>query len=482
MNVLLIYPPSESFFIDTTHSTFGLSPPLGLLYIAKAIEDNNDQVKLIDFTAESFDEIKLINAIQKVDLVGITVLTHSLKKTIELIKLIKSKRPKLPIVIGGPHCTLFPKRSLEETGADISVQGDGETTLVKIINAMKSNRNFSSVPGICYRIEDSVKQNRSSYIVDDFDSISFPDRTLTKKYTYGKHVNPFVKSGEFTSMITSRGCPYACRFCSRNSLNATCRKRSVDSVIKELKEIKKQGYKFVVFSDDSFPSKGKRDLRIFEEIIKEGLDLKFYVNAVRVDSVDEKLLQKMKHAGVVFIQFGLESGNNDVLEFYNKHTSVEKIKKAVELSHKMGFITAGTFILGAPFETKEYFMKTISFAKSLPLDSVSFLPLRYMAGSDIWSEAVNAGNISSEEYIVEADSARGLSSLSREGILNYCKKAQQSYYLRPGFIYFLIVSSLKRDDFTFVQAYISLFLKKLIDYIKIPNFFKKKQKVDLFKR
>ena len=376
---------------------------------------------------------------------------------------------------------MFPKRSLDETGADISVQGDGETTLVNIINAMKSNRNFSSIPGICYRIEDSVKQNGSSNIVNELDSISFPDRSLAKNYIYGKHVNPFVKSGEFTSMITSRGCPYACRFCSRNSINATFRKRSVENIIEELKEIKKQGYKYVVFSDDSFPSKSKRDLRIFDEIIKEGLDLKFYVNAVRVDSVDEELLCKMKQAGVVFIQFGLESGNNDVLEFYNKHTSVEKIKKAVDLSHRMGFITVGTFILGAPFETKEYFMKTISFSKSLPLDSVSFLPLRYMAGSDIWNEAVNMGNISSEEYIVEADSERGLSSLSRDEILNYCKKAQQSYYLRPGFIYFLIVSSLKRDDFTFVQAYIYLFIKKIKDYVKIPNFLKK-QTVDLFKR
>jgi len=473
MKILLIYPPSESFFIDTTHSTSGLSPPLGLLYIAKAIEENDDEVNLIDFTAEPMNESRLIHEIKNVDLVGITVLTNSLKNTNELITLIKSKRPRLPIVIGGPHCTLFPKISLEETGVDISVQGDGEKTIVDIINTIKGEKELSSIPGICYRIDDSIKLNESSEIIENLDSISFPSRNLVTKYAYGKHVNPSVKPGEFTSMITSRGCPYSCRFCSRRSINATFRKRSIKNIINELKEIKEQGYKYVVFSDDSFPSKCKRDRQIFEDIIKENLGLKYYVNAVRVDSVDEYLLSKMKQAGVIFIQFGLESGNNDVLEFYHKHTTVEEIKKAVHLSHKIGFITAGTFILGAPFETKEHFMNTISFAKSLPLDSVSFLPLRYMAGSDIWYKAVEAGNISSEEYIVEADSKRGLSTISKKEIISYCKKAQQSYYLRLRFIFLLLVSSLKRDDFTFIQAYLSLFFKKISDQLNITKYLKK---------
>ena len=467
MKIVLIYPPSESFFIDSTHSISGLSPPLGLLYIAKAIEENNDEVDVIDFSAEPMNQSRLIHAIENVDLVGITVLTNSLKNTIELIKLIKSNHPNLPVVIGGPHCTLFPKKSIEETGADFNVIGDGEITFVKIINALKEGRDYSSIQGMCYRTNDSIIINKSSENIENLDFISFPSRKLVKKYTYGKHVNPSVKPGEFTSMITSRGCPYNCRFCSRNSINSSFRKRSLENIINELKEIKKQGYKYVVFSDDSFPSKSKRDSQIFDEIIKEQLGLKFYVNAVRVDSVDEHLLKKMKQAGVIFIQFGLESGNNDVLEFYHKHITADEITKAVHLSHRMGFITAGTFILGAPLETKKHFMKTISFAKSLPLDSVSFLPLRYMAGSDLWYEAVNDGKISSSEYIVEADSQRGLSNFSKKEIISYCKKAQQSYYLRPRFFYLLFTSSLKRNDFTFIQAYLSLIFQNISKRLKI---------------
>ena len=471
MKIVLIYPPSESFFIDSTHSTSGLSPPLGLLYIAKAIEENNDKVDLIDFTAEPVSESVLINAIKNADIVGITVLTYSLKNTTDLIKLIKSIRSNLPVVIGGPHCTLFPKRSLEETGADISVQGDGEITIVKIIDAIKQGTYLDAIPGICYRRDDVIKLNESYKIIENLDFISFPSRALVRKYNYGKHVNPSIRSGEFTSMITSRGCPYNCRFCSRNSINVSFRKRSIENIINELKEIKEQGYKYVVFSDDSFPSKSKRDSQIFDAIIKENLGLKFYVNAVRVDSVEKHLLKKMKRAGVIFIQFGLESGNNDVLDFYHKHTTVDEIKKAVHLSHRMGFITAGTFILGAPFETKEHFMKTIAFAKSLPLDSVSFLPLRYMAGSDLWYEAVKDGKISSNEYVVEADSQRGLSNFSKKEIISFCKKAQQSYYLRPRFFYLLLTSSLKRNDFTFIQAYLSLFFQNILKRLKIVKFF-----------
>jgi radical SAM superfamily enzyme YgiQ (UPF0313 family) len=461
MKILLIYPPIESFFIDSSQCPFGLSPPLGLLYIAKAIMENNDEVEVLDFTAEAFNEKRIIESIQHVDLIGITVLTYSLQKTRELIKLIKDMNSNLRVVIGGPHCRLFPKKSLMETGADISVHGEGEYTIIQIINAIENNKDINSIPGICYKENDLIRKNDTSDHPINLDSLSFPARNLIRHYTYGKHMNPSVKEGEFTSIITSRGCPYSCRFCSRKSLIKSVRKRSTEDIIQELKEIKKQGFKYVAFSDDSFPSNSQRDNMIFDEIIKEKLDLKFYVNAVRVDAVNKKLLQKMKQAGVIFVQYGLESGNQDVLDFYNKHITIEDIKKAVTLSHKMGFITVGTFILGAPFETKDHFRKTISFAKSLPLDSVTFLPLRYLAGSNLWSKAVENGTISSEEYIVEADSNKGLSLFSKKEIINYCKIAQQSYYCRPIFILRLIVSSLKRDDFTFIQSYVALFINSL---------------------
>jgi radical SAM superfamily enzyme YgiQ (UPF0313 family) len=178
----------------------------------------------------------------------------------------------------------------------------------------------------------------------------------------------------------------------------------------------------------------------------------------------------MKKAGVTSIYFGLESGNQEILDFYNKKTTLDKIRYAINLSHKIGFFNVGSFIFGAPIETKEHFEKTIEFAKSLPLDSVSFLPLKYMVGSDLCEEAVKNGKISDKEYLIYADSKRGLSCFTKDEILNYCIKARRDYFLRPSFMLRLLIKSLKNNDLGLVQSYLTLFFSNLREEIK---FFKR---------
>ena len=143
MNFLLIYPPPESFFIKNTRIFYGLSPPLGLLYVAKILENSGDTVTIVDFSAEPFDENKFITKLRSVDAVGITVLSSSFREVKNLIDLIKQQSPDLPIIIGGPHCSLLPEKALEETQADICVQGDGEAVIIDIKRALDSNKDFS---------------------------------------------------------------------------------------------------------------------------------------------------------------------------------------------------------------------------------------------------------------------------------------------------------------------------------------------------
>ncbi|PNX49610.1 MAG: hypothetical protein BV456_08795 [Thermoplasmata archaeon M8B2D] len=203
------------------------------------------------------------------------------------------------------------------------------------------------------------------------------------------------------------------------------------------------------------------------------MKMKFIVTALRVDSADEKLFRLMKKAGVTHLQFGLESGNQEVLDFYNKKTDLKKIRNAVLLSNKMGFFTIGTFILGAPFETKKHFQKTIKFAKSLPLDSVSFLPLKYVAGSELWCKAVKEGKISEDEYSVYADSKRELGLYTYEELTRICNKAHREFYMRLSFILRLLIKSLKNDDFGFLQSYLSLFFSNISGSFRFLGVFKK---------
>jgi radical SAM superfamily enzyme YgiQ (UPF0313 family) len=463
MNFLLIYPPSEPFFIKNTRVFYGLSPPLGLLYVAKMLENDGDTVTILDFSAEPFDEHKLITASHLVDAVGITVLSSSFSEVKRLISLIRQQNPDIPILIGGPHCSLLPENALEETLADICIQSDGEAVIIDIKKALNSNKDFSEIPGVTFRTTTGIKRGHPVQLIHNLNTIPFPARHLVKHYVYGREYNPRLQAGEFTSIITSRGCPYKCRFCSRGSINMQrYRMRSCENILAELKEIQQQGYRHVAFADDCFPANTKQAYALFDAIINENLDLKFSVTASRVDLADKELYKKMRLAGVTHIQFGLESGNQDVLDFYHKNTTVETIKKAVYLSHETGFFTIGSFIFGAPFETKQYFIRTLSFAKSLPLDSVSFLPLRYMIGSELWNQAVNEGKISEREYLVPADKNRGTGMYTKDELFRYCMNAQRSFYGRPTFFVNLLKTSLHNNDMTYVQSYLSI----VLSYIK----------------
>jgi len=445
----------------------GLAPPLGLLYIAKILEADGDSVSILDFSVDSFEEQKIINAVKTADFVGITTISFALENVIEIVKIVKKIKPQLKVIIGGPHCTLFPEKALEEIHADISVQGDAELIITDIKKAIKGEVSFSNIPGIYYREDNKIKKGAELQFIKNLDSVPFPARHLITKYIYGNQLNPKIKNGEYTSIITSRGCPYSCKFCSRKSVSMEkYRTRSTKNIVKELKEIQAEGYKYVAIVDDSFLSNKKQAYELLNEIIKERLKLKFIITAVRVDIAEKELFQKMKKAGVTHIQYGLESGNQDVLDFYNKNITLEKIKYAVNLSHKIGLFNMGSFILGAPFETKEHFKRTVNFAKTLPLDSVGFTTLKYMVGSELWCNAVKDKKISENDYLVPADSKKGLGLFTEEEIVKYCVKARKDYYTRPVFMLRLLIKSLKNDDFGFVQSYLSSFFSDIRDGLK----------------
>ena len=373
----------------------------------------------------------------------------------QLITTIKSINPSIPIILGGPHPTLFPQKILEETQADISIQGDGEPPLDLLVQSLHHPAKRPHIPGAFYKENTSIHQGTAPHLLTDLTTVPFPNRELTKPYTYGKHLNPYLTPGEFTSIVTSRGCPYRCTFCSRNSIAMKkFRSRPTDHILKELEEIHAQGYTHLSFTDDCFLSNAKQAHELFDAIIERQFQFTMYITAARVDSADRALYEKMKTAGVKLLQFGLESGTQEVLDFYQKQTTPDQIRHAVTLSHRIGFFTAGSFIFGAPFETKQQMKQTLSFACSLPLNSVSFLPLMYMAGSPLWEAAVTENKIKEDEYCVLADADRTLGQLPTKELLRYCYQAQVFFYSRPKFYWNLLQTCKRQKQWTFLAAYV----------------------------
>jgi radical SAM superfamily enzyme YgiQ (UPF0313 family) len=297
-------------------------------------------------------------------------------------------------------------------------------------------------------------------MVKDLDKIPFPARHLVKDNDYGYLFGSKVGKGKVTSMLSSRGCPMSCRFCQRNFFGMnTFRQRSAENVIDELMQIKEEGYKTVLFVDDNFLVDKKRAEKIMDSVIKEKLDIEMWAEA-RVNSADKNLFKKMKKAGFKVIAFGIDGGNQEVLDFYNKKTTLSQIKKAVNMSRKMGFYTYGTFILGAPIETEKHFEDSINLAKSLPLDLVAFFVLEYGAGSPLWEEAIKEGKITRDEYLVFADSARNLGNFSKETINSYAQRAHKEFYNRFSYFSDQLIQSFIRRDFRLVKALIKLAFRK----------------------
>jgi len=240
------------------------------------------------------------------------------------------------------------------------------------------------------------------------------------------------RSRDITTIITSRGCPRKCTFCAHNALAyQKYRARSADNVVEEIRTIGGQGYKILGIVDDNFTADKIRAKKILTGIIGMNARLTIAVQG-RADSADAELFSLMKKAGVVLITFGLESGNQEVLDFYNKGATVETIGNAVKLADRAGLYTAGMFIFGAPMETTEHFDRTYRFAASLPLDVTSFWVLDYTYGSIFVEKSLRRGKGHGRGLQHAAGLERKTASI-HAFIEEYGRKCFFRFYLRPSY-------------------------------------------------
>ena len=429
---------------------FASSPPLGLLYLGAMLEQDGHKVDILDYYIENVSREQLKNAMISSDAVGISIYTYALKPAQDISKMVKELDPDIPLLIGGPHCIFHQKQSLTDfPDADISVVGEGEPVILDLAKYIQGKKKLADIHGVYYRDNGSIKTGKSIQVIDNLDEVPFPARHLVEKYEYGDL--PFgYHMKKMTTMITSRGCPFNCRFCSRYDSIISgfrFRQRSAENILQEFEEISEK-YRSISIVDDNFLVDNKRAHKIFDGIIKMGMDIEIGIHGARVDTAERELYKKMKKAGVKYLYFGLESGNQDVLEFYNKQTTLPQIKNAINLSRKMNFVTTGNFILGAPIETKEHFERTIKFACSLPLDIAGFGPLLYIRGSELWDEAVKSKIISEDTSVVLAGSEKGLGKLTQKEIEEYISIGFKQFYLRPKYLLSQIYRSMLRNDYS----------------------------------
>jgi len=430
MKILLISPPGKTSFV---------SPPLGLMYLAASLRKAGHQPIILDFLLEKFDQNSLFRTIsQGIGIIGISVVTPLINNAISLADLIKKKFPEKIIVFGGPHPSLLPKETLENCQSiDFIVKGEGEERLNFLIGYLEGKRKADELDGIAFRKEGKIIDLPVKKYIENLDDLAFPARELVPIEKYSKFLASREKPA--TTLITSRGCPFHCIYCSKPIFGNTFRGRSPENVLREI-EFLKEKYKIkeIIFYDDSFTLNKERIIKLCQLIIEKKLNIKWKCET-RINLVDEELLRLMKGAGCYLIAYGIESGSQKNLNVLKKEITVEGVKRAIRITKKAGIETLGYFMIGIPGETEKEIKETINFAKNLNLDFAQFSIATAYPGTELYEIAQSQEKIpkdwSESFYALTGKVSFSLCDVPPEKVYSYLKKAYFSFYFRPKYIF-----------------------------------------------
>lgn len=350
--------------------------PAGLGYISQALDNNGiDNVFFDMHLTKKHDNLFAYIKQYSPELIGMSLMSYRFMRHYDFIDSIKTKFPNIPIVVGGPHVSIYRERVLEKCRfIDFGVTLEGDETIVDLCNNIETP---SNVKGIFYRENDKVIHTGDRPFIEDLDKIGFP------KYTHYD-----LEKYAFITIVTSRGCPFKCTYCPViYSIGNTWRYRSATSVVDELEYWHKRDYRKFEFGDDNFTLKRTRVLEICDEIEKRDLfGLKIGLgNGIRADRVDKPLLKRMKDVGFSYVAFGVESASNKVLKALRKGETIEKIENGVRAAIELGYPVDLFFLLGSPTETEEDVKESVRFAVKYPVRDVAFYNILPFPNSELYN-------------------------------------------------------------------------------------------------
>ena len=431
MKILLISPPTVSA-IQSVIGTTG--PPLGLAYLASVARQEGHEVRVVDSIAESlgFDEVEKIISAYSPDLVGITSTTSMIPDMYRVAGIAKAQSPDIKVVVGGPHVTFTPEGTLSESDdIDYVIRGEGESIFSNLLAYLSGRKDLKEIRGISFRTQNGIVNTPPEPLIQDVDSIPEPalDLLPMSKYKVGKN--------EFGTVVTSRGCPYNCMFCSSSlQFGKQWRGHSAERVLHELENLVfRYRKREIEFLDDTFTLNMKRAVELTGMIRSEGLDITWSASA-RVNLFNEEIARSLKNAGAHTIYFGIESGVQKTLDFMGKGITTEMARKSVGVAKEVGLRTLGSFIIGFPDDTIDDVRETVSFSRKLGLTFAQFTIATPYPGTRLWSYALERDLLTTRNWrqYTTLSPVMKLRNFSSEGILRWLQKAYMKFYMRPGYL------------------------------------------------
>ncbi|MFC1802835.1 B12-binding domain-containing radical SAM protein [Thermoproteota archaeon] len=415
-------------------------PPLGLLYMASMLNEQGVEASILDQPAKGYSIEETVDWIlrEEPDVVGFSGLSMSGRNAALTSMEVKRRNPDITVAFGGLYATFNSERVMSKyPSVDIVVRGEGEATIVELVDVLESNRPLKDVVGITFRDGDSLVSTPDRPLIEDLDILPFPDRSLLDDEYHSKIGGANIAVKKFTSVVSSRGCPFSCRFCCCTKLvRGRWRSRSVDNTLEELHYLASEGFEQFIFVDDCFTLNPKRTIEICSRMRKEGLDFEWICEG-RVDSSSYEMMKEISRAGCKILYLGIESANKRILDYYNKRINPQQSEETVRSARKAGMdLIMGTFIVGGPDETRKEIWNTLNFAKKLDLDIPQFNVLGIHPGMDLWKELQLKGFVDEERYWEAGVSVSRIcpTAVPFEEIVEMITAAVNSFTFRPGFL------------------------------------------------
>jgi anaerobic magnesium-protoporphyrin IX monomethyl ester cyclase len=434
---------------DTPNMVTSAWPPLGMLYIARILAQEGIEVSILDQAIKNASIEQTIKWVKKEnpDIVGFSVCGSSAREAFKVAEAVKTEMPQVTVTLGNYHATFNAERILKKyPSIDVIVRGEGEFTSLDLVKCLEKRRPLKEVEGITFRNKGKIVSTPDRPLIKNIDELPFPERRLMNaEYTSLIHgVRAATK--RFTTVVSSRGCPFQCIFCGcRKFARGVWRPRSVENIMKELEYLKSEGYQQFLFVDDNFTLNTKRVVNLCRAMRKEQMDMEWFCDS-RVDHISYDLFKEMVKAGCRILYFGIESGNQRILDYYRKGITPDQSRIAVNKARKAGVdVIVGSFIVGAPDETRKEVETTLCFAHELDIDVPQLNVLGAFTGTDLWREVVSKGWVDEETMWETGAYVATISphAVPFEELRSLIYRYFKSFYIRPELLTREILRTLK---------------------------------------
>lgn len=435
MDVLILYPSTFRKNYGEYAEAGGRLQPLGICYVAAVLEKNDIEVGILDADILDLTFEQTIEEIDKKNpkILMISLLTTTYDGVVELSNALKKQKPNLKIIVGGPHLATDPENTMKNSCFDVGVLGEAEYTTLDLVQHLLKDWDISSVKGIIYMAQDGLVKNPPRDVIPNLDELPMPAYHLLPPMDM---YHPQIHNYRFKPvmpMVTSRGCPHRCIFCDQGVFGKRFRYFSGKNVVDQIEELqKKYGVREITFHDDVFTLSKERVYELCDEIEKRKLKIAWSCLS-RADHLDRDLLKRMKKAGCWLIAMGIESGNQEILDFIKKDVKLESIKEVTDWAYEEGIKVRGFFQIGHPKETRQTIEDTINFALSLKIHTAEFTISTPFKGTELYEIAKDYGTFdtSDKSYFSKMFPVFTPKGMTQEFLLKKQKELHRRYFLRP---------------------------------------------------